>query len=97
MPAALPVAWGVGDGAGFDDIGFVPNSAVRFVYNVAITGSTAFEGAALGDTDGDGTYVLYNATQNSGATQLDDETGLVLLDPAADWAADITGTVATTD
>lgn len=51
----------------FDDIGFEPDSNVRFVYAVyanSETGDSAsYTAGALGDTDGDGNYIFYQASK----------------------------------
>jgi len=54
---------------GFDAIGFSTSSAVRFVYAatpVSGSESTQFVAEGLGDTDGDGTNILFVASENEG-------------------------------
>jgi prepilin-type N-terminal cleavage/methylation domain-containing protein len=51
---------------GFTDIGFSTSSDVRFAYGVGTVSTTAFVAEAMGDTDGDGTQILFIATETMG-------------------------------
>jgi prepilin-type N-terminal cleavage/methylation domain-containing protein len=62
-----PEAWSVPvAGEGFDDIGFAPNASVRFAYAVGGADSTTYSVGAVGDTNGDGSSILYIATESAG-------------------------------
>jgi prepilin-type N-terminal cleavage/methylation domain-containing protein len=65
----VPAVWA--PSAGFTSIGFAPNASVRFAYAVGGPGatgatSTQYTVGAVGDTNGDGTQILYLATDSSG-------------------------------
>jgi prepilin-type N-terminal cleavage/methylation domain-containing protein len=65
-------AWGsvvdpLSSEAGFDLIGFDTNKGVRFSYAVGIGADPlTYISGAIGDTDGDGNYVLYTAHESVG-------------------------------
>lgn len=54
------------DAGGFQDIGFEPNTPVRYQYAVAVGSSgDTFEATAIGDMDGNGVMVTYTITDGS--------------------------------
>jgi prepilin-type N-terminal cleavage/methylation domain-containing protein len=60
-----PFPWPA-DAGGFTTIGFAPNASVRFAYAVGGADSTTYSVGGVGDTNGDGTRILYVATESSG-------------------------------
>jgi prepilin-type N-terminal cleavage/methylation domain-containing protein len=82
-----PAAWA--GNADFNAIGFEPNADVRFAYAVGGASGTAYTAGALGDTDGDASYILYVASESSGAhviTAADDIAALQAADAFNDNA-----------
>jgi len=76
-PRATPdqdaVAWTGNDD--FDAIDFTVSGDVRFVYEVVVGDPpVTFTAGALGDTDGDGTMVLFTATNTASPAKVTEET-----------------------
>jgi prepilin-type N-terminal cleavage/methylation domain-containing protein len=57
---------GVAPADGFTQIGFATSADVRFIYGVNNSDTTSFVAEALGDTNGDGTNILFVANQVTG-------------------------------
>jgi prepilin-type N-terminal cleavage/methylation domain-containing protein len=96
-----PAAWvaqadPISGNTGFTDIGFAPNASVRFAYAVGGADSTTYTVGAVGDTNGDGTDILYLATESAGPhVVLAGDPVADLQDPAAFDDANIVDTLNT--